>query len=294
LPSRNRAHAAIRRAPDRYRTPLSISRGSPHVKRVQQVQRRCPWARATIASPYIRQLRYGLPLCCMHGQSREKDGLIFTTADWRGQICDGFRQPRIRPAQRSTQRSVGIVSRSSCVPRRWWVEDRALWHQTVLDVTPKGDRQLARNSDDHGLPHARALTCSALKKPSGECALRLMPDPQPCGLDHNGPHVATARSRNPLAALLLAAAVGAWGEAQKASHLPPVGKLAVIDLTRKQAEIAGPMLFSRNRRRRLRSVASQGVGAVSRSRSILAICSCTMASLWISRATSQTSRGGKR
>jgi hypothetical protein len=74
LPSRNRAHAAIRRAPDRYRTPLSISRGSPHVKRVQQVQRRCPWARATIASPYIRQLRYGLPLCCMHGQSREKDG----------------------------------------------------------------------------------------------------------------------------------------------------------------------------------------------------------------------------
>src|SRR3979411_2868717 len=30
-------------------------------------------------------------------------GLIFTTADWRGQICDGFRQPRIRPAKRSTE-----------------------------------------------------------------------------------------------------------------------------------------------------------------------------------------------
>jgi len=28
-------------------------------------------ARAKIASPYIRQLRYGLPLCCMHGRSRE-------------------------------------------------------------------------------------------------------------------------------------------------------------------------------------------------------------------------------
>ena len=41
---------------------------------VSKVQRRCPWARATIASPYIRQLRYGLPLCCMHGRSREKDG----------------------------------------------------------------------------------------------------------------------------------------------------------------------------------------------------------------------------
>jgi hypothetical protein len=73
LSSRYRAHAAIRRAPDRYQTPLDF-RGSRHVKRFQQVQRRCPWARATIASPYIRQLRYGLPLCCMHGRSREKDG----------------------------------------------------------------------------------------------------------------------------------------------------------------------------------------------------------------------------
>ena len=69
LSSRYRAHAAIRRAPDRYQTPLDF-RGSRHVKRFQQVQRRCPWARATIASPYIRQLRYGLPLCCMHGRSR--------------------------------------------------------------------------------------------------------------------------------------------------------------------------------------------------------------------------------
>ena len=37
-----------------------------------------------------------------------------------------------------------------------------------------------------------------------------------------------------------------------------------------------------------------GVGAVSRSRSISAICSCTMASLWSSRVTSQASRGGKQ
>jgi hypothetical protein len=54
---------------------LSTSAARPRrVERVQQVQRRCPWARAMIASPYIRQLRYGLPLCCMHGRSREKDG----------------------------------------------------------------------------------------------------------------------------------------------------------------------------------------------------------------------------
>jgi hypothetical protein len=54
--------------------PTDIKRlatsSSPRVERVQQVQRRCPWARAMIASPYIRQLRYGLPLCCIHGQSR--------------------------------------------------------------------------------------------------------------------------------------------------------------------------------------------------------------------------------
>src|SRR6266480_2821644 len=58
--------------------PTDIKRlatsSSPRGERVQQVQRRCPWARAMIASPYIRQLRYGLPLCCIHGQSRGKDG----------------------------------------------------------------------------------------------------------------------------------------------------------------------------------------------------------------------------
>jgi hypothetical protein len=34
---------------------------------LSQVQRRCPWERAIIASPCIR-LRYGLPLCCMLGE----------------------------------------------------------------------------------------------------------------------------------------------------------------------------------------------------------------------------------
>jgi hypothetical protein len=53
---------------------LAVTSSSSRVERVQQVQRRCPWARAMIASPYIRQLRHGLPLCCIHGQSRGKDG----------------------------------------------------------------------------------------------------------------------------------------------------------------------------------------------------------------------------
>src|SRR5262249_49258685 len=160
-------------------------------------------------------------------------GLIYTTADWRGQICDGFRQPHIRPAQRP-HLSVGTVSLSSSLPGRWRVEDCALWHQAVLDITPKGNCQLTRNSHDHNLSHPRALACSALNEPSGESALRLMPSPQPSGLNHNGTHVAAACPRNSLAVLLLAAAVGAWGKTQKASHLTPVGELPVIDFSRKQ------------------------------------------------------------
>src|SRR5208283_739265 len=102
-------------------------------------------------------------------------------------------------------RSVGTVSLLSCPPRRWHVERRALWHQAVLDITPQGNCQLARDGDDHDLPHSRAMACGALNEPLGECTFRLMSDPQPCGLNHNGAHMATACSRNPLAAFLLAA-----------------------------------------------------------------------------------------
>ena len=35
---------------------------------------RSPWPRAIIASTYIRQLRSGLPRCCLHGRSRRRDG----------------------------------------------------------------------------------------------------------------------------------------------------------------------------------------------------------------------------
>ena len=73
LSSRNRAHAVIRRAPDRYQTPLDF-RDSPLCEACSAGPAPMSMARATIASPYIRQLRYGLPLCCMHGRSREKDG----------------------------------------------------------------------------------------------------------------------------------------------------------------------------------------------------------------------------
>ena len=44
--------------------------------------------------------------------------------------------------------------------RHWRVEDRALWHEAKLDVTPEGNRQLACNGDDHDFPHTLALTRS--------------------------------------------------------------------------------------------------------------------------------------
>jgi len=47
-------------------------------------------SRAIIASAYIRQLRSGLPLCCMHGRSRRKDGAHL----WHGRLAGpGLRIP---------------------------------------------------------------------------------------------------------------------------------------------------------------------------------------------------------
>jgi hypothetical protein len=118
-------------------TPTSMA---SRRKRVQQVQRRCPYARAIIASPYIRQLRYGLPLCCMHGRSREKDGAHLHN----GRLARPnlrWVSPATHPTRPTpTRRSVGTVSPSSRVLRHWRVEDCAVWHEAKLDVTPQGNR----------------------------------------------------------------------------------------------------------------------------------------------------------
>jgi hypothetical protein len=65
-------------------------------------------ARAIIASTYIRQLRSGLPRCCLHGRSRRRDG----THLWDGRlarvpICDADIQPHIRPARHTRLGGVG-------------------------------------------------------------------------------------------------------------------------------------------------------------------------------------------
>src|SRR5205823_12821497 len=65
--------------------------------RCQQVQRRGPWL--------VRRSHHlisGSSAMACHSAACMDDrasrmGLSFTTADWRDQICDGFRQPHIRP-----------------------------------------------------------------------------------------------------------------------------------------------------------------------------------------------------
>jgi hypothetical protein len=94
--------------------PTDIKRvatsSSPRVGRVQQVQRRCPWARAIIASPYIRQLRYGLPLCCIHGQSRGKDGAHLHNGRLARPNLRWFSAATHPTRPTPTRRSVGTVS----------------------------------------------------------------------------------------------------------------------------------------------------------------------------------------
>ena len=94
--------------------PTDIKRlatsSSPRVERAQQVQRRCPWARAMIASPYIRQLRYGLPLCCIHGQSRGKDGAHLHNGRLARPNLRWFSAATHPTRPTPTRRSVGTVS----------------------------------------------------------------------------------------------------------------------------------------------------------------------------------------
>jgi hypothetical protein len=84
--------------------------------------------RAIIASTYIRQLRSGLPKCCLHGRSRRGMGLIFRAAYWQVPICDGDIQPHIRPA-----RHTRLGCRNSAHCRRYRVR-----------VAPCGTRPCSR------------------------------------------------------------------------------------------------------------------------------------------------------
>src|SRR5262252_1786723 len=80
---------------------------------------------------------------------------------------------------------------------------RSLRNQTLLEITPEGNGELARDGDDHDALNAPVLPFGPLHKPLTNRALRLMFDPQPSYLDHGRPHGTAAGARDPLRALHL-------------------------------------------------------------------------------------------
>ncbi len=82
----------------------------------------------------------------------------------------------------------------------------------MLQIAPQRDRQFARQGDDHDAPHALRLPLGAVVKPLGQGRVRLMPEPQPGGLDQGIARAAVAGLGDALATASLAAVVGAGGE----------------------------------------------------------------------------------
>ena len=65
------------------------------------------------------------------------------------------------------------VSELSALSRK----GRSLRNQTLLEITPEGNGELARDGNDHDALYAPALPFGPLHKPLGNRALRLMLDP---------------------------------------------------------------------------------------------------------------------
>ena len=131
-------------------------------------------ARAMFASTYIRQLRSGLPRCCLHGRSCRRDGAHLSdgrlaNADLR---CGHTATHPTRPTHPT---GVSELSALSTLSR----EGRSLRNQTLLEIAPEGNGELARHCNDHDALNAPVLPFGPLHKPLRNRALGLMLDPQP-------------------------------------------------------------------------------------------------------------------
>src|SRR5262249_37961713 len=97
-----------------------------------------PRARAIIASTYIRQLRSGLPRCCLHGRSRRRDGAhllngILASANLRcGHTATHPTCPTHPTGVVGTQRRKGRYLRRN---------------QTLLEIMPEGNGELASSTE---------------------------------------------------------------------------------------------------------------------------------------------------
>ena len=102
--------------------------------------------------------------------------------------------------------------------------------QAELEISPQGDRQFARQGGDHHAPHALRLTFGAPVEPLAQGRVRLVLEPHPGGLDHDGAHETVAGLGDALAASALTAVIRAGCEADIAGDLASVGEPPVIDL----------------------------------------------------------------
>jgi len=128
-------------------------------------------ARAIIASTYIRQLRSGLPRCCLHGRSCRRDGTHLSNGRAaRANLRSG---PTVTHPTRPDTPDWVVSELSATLSR----EDCSLRNQTLLEITPEGNGELARDGNDHDALDAPVLPFGPLHKPLGNRALRLVLDP---------------------------------------------------------------------------------------------------------------------
>jgi hypothetical protein len=129
-------------------------------------------ARAMFASTYIRQLRSGLPRCCLHGRSRRRDGAHLSngrsaSADLRCPLTATHPTRPTRPTGVSELSALSTLSR----------EGRSLRNETLLEIAPEGNGELARHCNDHDALNAPGLPFGPFHEPLGNRALGLMFDP---------------------------------------------------------------------------------------------------------------------
>src|SRR5262249_214317 len=185
---------------------------------------RSPWRRAIIASTYIRQLRSGLPRCCLHGRSRRRDGAHLSN----GRLASAnlrCKPTATHPTCPTHPTGVSELSALSRLSRK----GRSLRNQTLVEIRAEGNGELGRDGNDHDALNAPVLPFGPLHKSLGNRALGLMFDPQPSHLDHGRPHRTAAGARDPLRALHLAAVIGARSQSQKAADPSSVAELTIVD-----------------------------------------------------------------
>ena len=142
-------------------------------------------------------------------------------------------------------------------------DDGTLRDQPGFQITPKGDRQFARQGDDHDAPDAPLLTLGAVMEPHAQGTVRLMPEPKAMPLRPWPPGPADCPPWRCLGCGVRRRCHRHWARSRYSS--PPAVYWRSAD-NRPPAwrveDKSGPRPLRRNRSWRLRSVATQDVAGV--------------------------------